>query len=650
MHRFAWIVALMLSFAGLASAQSNLSEVQRLVAAGGDDEDFAGHAVAISGNTAVVGAPGFTDEETDQGAAYVWERSPATNLWSPVKQLLASDAGFDNFFGSAVGIDGDRIVVSAPGNDIGFEVDAGAVYVFERDAGGADNWGEVAQLTGSLAGGARAFGSDVDVSGNTIVASEPETDGVGNVFVFTRDPFGDWVETRRLSPPDDFLYFGRDVDLDGDQLLVAAPRRSGSGDGRAYVHARDQGGAGNWGLVATLSVDSALAAEFAEHAAIHGDTAVVGDTATGNAESGKVFVFQRDQGGPNAWGFLKAIEPAGNPEEAGFGREVAIRGDRILAKGNSPATATTFGRNQGGPNNWGELQTLTLGGTTTLGGFFTFFGGSRLALTGGGLLGETAIIGEPRGDTGNPDQGFAYIFGNTQPRPILGDVSGAIGGGDAVVLIGSIEDGEQGAETLIARVNGGESATVNGVTLSNLAIGSDGAVTANVDVACGASDASFELSFADAEGLVATASLTIEAAPSEPPALQLASPGRLWPPSPLYWPVPAFLLVESATDDCDGNLRHDVVIEQVTSDEPDDAPGLLDGRTRHDIIAPFCEIAFLRAERNLAGNGRVYGVTLRVRDSEGNETRAVFPVGVPITRRGTAVEDAPAQTVDTGCP
>lgn len=643
MHRFAWIVAIALSFAGHASAQPNVSEVQRLVGPG-DDGEFAGSAAAISGNTAVMGAVLHTDDESQQGAAYVFERDPATNAWSFVKKLVASDAGFDNFFGFSVAIDGDRIVVGAPGNDVVFQLDAGAAYVFERDAGGAGNWGEVAQLFGSVAGGATGFGTAVDVRGNTIVAGEPTTDGVGNVFVFTGDPFGVWVETKRLSPPDDFVRFGQSLALDGDRLLVGAPRRPPDHPGFAYLHERNQGGAGNWGIVRTFSFSFADEDEvaFGAGVALHGDTAAVSDPGSGNLgrDNGLVEVFQRDQDGPNAWG--QVVRLFGENSDDNFGQDLALRGDRLLVGSRDANAAYTFGRNQGGPNAWGALQKL-VPSDPDFSGF-----GRAVGLTGGGVLGENAIIGAPEGDTGNLNQGFAYIFGNTRPRPVLGDVSGAIGGGNAVVLIGSIEDGEQGAETLIARVNGAESATVNGVTVSNLAIGADGAVTAEVDVACGASDASFELSFADESGEVATASLTIEAAPSEPPVLEVRPPLTLLLPLHLHHLVSVRRIVTAAADDCDGDVSADVVIEQITSDEPDDAPGLADGFTRHDVIVLDCRTALVRAERSLLGNGRVYGVTLRVDDSEGNTSRAVYRVRVPRLPR-PLVEDAPALVVP-GCP
>ncbi len=95
-----------------------------------------------------------------------------------------------------------------------------------------------------------------------------------------------------------------------------------------------------------------------------------------------------------------------------------------------------------------------------------------------------------------------------------------------------------------------------------------------------------------------------------------------------------------------------MVIERVTSDEPDDAPGESDGSTKNDIvIGPDCRSVQLRAERVGERAGRVYVVTLRVRDSSGNVTRAEYKVTVPLGQNGNpAVQDATAQAVNGGCP
>ncbi len=58
----------------------------------------------------------------------------------------------------------------------------------------------------------------------------------------------------------------------------------------------------------------------------------------------------------------------------------------------------------------------------------------------------------------------------------------------------------------------------------------------------------------------------------------------------------------------------------------------------------------LRAERDETKNGRIYTVTLRVRDSSGNTTRATYKVSVPIGQNGSpAVDSGAKQTVTSSC-
>ena len=97
-----------------------------------------------------------------------------------------------------------------------------------------------------------------------------------------------------------------------------------------------------------------------------------------------------------------------------------------------------------------------------------------------------------------------------------------------------------------------------------------------------------------------------------PPTITLKDPISLWPPNHNYEVLIVRQMVRSARDAEDGNLINRVVIEQVTSDEPDDARGHADGNTRHDIaIACGCKLLGLRSERDEKKNGRVYAVTLR---------------------------------------
>lgn len=215
--------------------------------------------------------------------------------------------------------------------------------------------------------------------------------------------------------------------------------------------------------------------------------------------------------------------------------------------------------------------------------------------------------------------------------------------------IATVSDPDQSAGSLTVTVNGGASATVNGVTVSGL-INTDGTITADIGASCTATNASFTLEVSDSESATATATLTVNVTASTAPVITLKSSIELWPPNHKYHAVMMADMLASATDGCDGNLYANVVIEKVTSDEPDNGTG--DGDTANDIvIAAGCKSVQLRAERSGSGNGRVYNVTLRVSDSSGNVTRAIFKVTVPHSNNGSpAVDSGVAQTVNGTCP
>ena len=87
-----------------------------------------------------------------------------------------------------------------------------------------------------------------------------------------------------------------------------------------------------------------------------------------------------------------------------------------------------------------------------------------------------------------------------------------------------------------------------------------------------------------------------------------------------------------------------------TSDELENAPGPSDGNTLNDIvILSDCKSVQLRAERDGTLDGRVYLVTLRVSDTSGNVSRAVYKVSVQVGRQ-PAIDSGVHYTVLSNCP
>jgi hypothetical protein len=151
---------------------------------------------------------------------------------------------------------------------------------------------------------------------------------------------------------------------------------------------------------------------------------------------------------------------------------------------------------------------------------------------------------------------------------------------------------------------------------------------------------------------VQTATLTVN---NGTPTITLSTTSaKLWPPNHTYQTFNVTDFVASASSSCDPSVDiNDVVIQKVSSDEPEDNLLGADGNTLNDIvIAPDCKSVQLRRERDGNLNGRVYTITFKVTDSFGNSSTATVQVYVPVNHGGTAIDDGPAAgyTVNSLCP
>ena len=102
-------------------------------------------------------------------------------------KLVSSDIALDDDFGNDVSICGDVAMVGARRVDTPFSSVGGSVYVFNKDAGGVNQWGETAKLTAS---NSRNLGTSVDLDGTTAVfgAFQSSANGVtrsGNCLLYT---------------------------------------------------------------------------------------------------------------------------------------------------------------------------------------------------------------------------------------------------------------------------------------------------------------------------------------------------------------------------------------------------------------------------------------------------------------------------------
>lgn len=131
--------------------------------------DHFGDAVAISGDIAIIGAPQHDAVAQEAGAAYLFDVATGAQL----AKLTADDGAAFDYFGDSVAIAGDRAVVGAARNS-GIADRAGAVYLFDVATGA-----QIAKLTAPDASAIDLFGASVAITTDYIVVGATLDDDAG---------------------------------------------------------------------------------------------------------------------------------------------------------------------------------------------------------------------------------------------------------------------------------------------------------------------------------------------------------------------------------------------------------------------------------------------------------------------------------------
>lgn len=419
-----------------------------------------GSALALSGNTVVIGAPGEASSATgingnqndtsapNAGAVYVFIRD-ATG-WSHQAYIKASNTNAGDYFGTSVAIDGDTLVVGAFGeksNTKGINgnqsdnslTNAGAVYVFVRNG---TTWTQQAYLKASNTDFDDYFGMPVGIDGDTIVVSahheqsnSREINGdqtnngapfAGAVYVFLRNGTT-WSQQAYLkaSNAEGGDYLGYSLAIDGDTVVAGAVSESSNATGvngnqadnssfaagAAYVFVRN---GTTWTQQAYLKGTGSYGAQFGAGVAVNDNTVAVGSMSNGDVD-----IFVRNQ---NTWAFQTRIGGSGYYRLV----SLSLLGDRLLfSRPASPGLNTLgfFGEEKAylytrTGTTWNLEQVIQPPVTDFADNF-----GNSLAMTADTILiGASGEDGSAIGINGNMtdnqalNAGSAFIFSNT-PAP-----------------------------------------------------------------------------------------------------------------------------------------------------------------------------------------------------------------------------------------
>lgn len=303
----------------------------KLVPSDGVEDDMFGISVALSGNTALIGA---FSQSSFKGAAYIFVRNGTT--WTQQAKLVASGGKVNDWFGYSVALTGDTALVGAPQGDKGTLTDTGSVYVFRRSG---TTWAWSQKIYASPSQADAKFGYSLAVSGDTLVVGAPyyndswwDDNGAAYMFFWVPDEEL-WQQTEQVLHPDSGgnVLFGFSVAISEPTILVGAPQYSlpdAQHIGRAYVFVPVEMGA--WGLLQTLSPSiAAEGAKFGYSVAISGDMAVIGvpfdDISYTNI--GSAYVYVRNG---SSWSEHKHIFSLQTSTADSYGWSVAVSGDMLL--------------------------------------------------------------------------------------------------------------------------------------------------------------------------------------------------------------------------------------------------------------------------------------------------------------------------------
>ncbi len=133
-----------------------------------------GSSVAFDGTTIIVGADGNFDNGIATGAAYIFTEGETD--WNQQIKLVATDLAENDGFGASVAISGNTAIVGAFGNDDA-GVDSGSAYVFTRGSDGV--WRQHDKMLAPDAAAGDSFGASVAFDGETAIVGEYKNNNAG---------------------------------------------------------------------------------------------------------------------------------------------------------------------------------------------------------------------------------------------------------------------------------------------------------------------------------------------------------------------------------------------------------------------------------------------------------------------------------------
>jgi FG-GAP repeat len=286
-----------------------------------------GISVAIDDTQAIVGADLNGEIQWQSGSVYVFNRESAGYV--EVQKIFHPELTYDGNFGHSISLQGNTMIVGAPGLTGG--TPPPAAYAFVRQAG---VWSLQQKLTPTISAGTiERYGTSVAVDGDFAVIGDDGGfsqgfNNRGDARIFMRTD-SSWRESQLLSAFDSYQNqdFGAAVSISGDTIAVGAPGGGNSNNlpGSVYIYRFD---GANWNFEQRLRSSSARGGDsFGESLSLDGNRLVVGQQANSQNPAGSAYVFER-QG--SVWQLASQLTSADGRSNDYFGSSVALDGSQFI--------------------------------------------------------------------------------------------------------------------------------------------------------------------------------------------------------------------------------------------------------------------------------------------------------------------------------
>ena len=292
----------------------------KLLPSDGAAQDRFGFSVAISGTTSIVGSFGHDHNGASSGCAYLFDTTTGTQ-WA---ELLPADGAAGDLFGRSVAIDGSTAVIGSPNdNGTGGVTQSGSAYLFDAVTGL-----QISKITASDAATNDYFGHAVAISGDTVLVTAYYEDAMGSnsgsAYLFDATT---GMQLAKLVPSDGASedFFGVSCAISGNIAIIGAygDDDNGTDSGSAYLFDTTTGTQ----IAKLLPSDGGADDSFGFSVAISGPTAIVGakDDDDNGYSSGSAYLFDTTTGTQT----FKLLASDGLANDS-FGISVAISDDAAL--------------------------------------------------------------------------------------------------------------------------------------------------------------------------------------------------------------------------------------------------------------------------------------------------------------------------------